>query len=47
MTKKQRIKEYLISGFGVPAVLELRALEKWDGVMPKVTGGAIPFINID
>jgi len=29
-----------------PAVLELRALEKWDGVMPQVTGGATPFINL-
>ena len=29
-----------------PAVLELRALEKWDGVLPQVTGGAVPFINI-
>jgi regulator of protease activity HflC (stomatin/prohibitin superfamily) len=30
-----------------PAVLELRALEKWNGVLPKVTGGAVPFISID
>lgn len=29
-----------------PQVLELRALEKWNGVLPQVTGGAIPFINI-
>jgi regulator of protease activity HflC (stomatin/prohibitin superfamily) len=30
-----------------PAVLELRALEKWDGVLPKVTGENVPFININ
>jgi len=29
-----------------PAVLELRALEKWDGVLPKVTGDNVPFINV-
>jgi len=29
-----------------PQILELRALEKWDGVLPQVTGGAIPFINL-
>jgi regulator of protease activity HflC (stomatin/prohibitin superfamily) len=29
-----------------PAVLQLRALEKWDGVLPKVTGESVPFINI-
>lgn len=30
-----------------PQVLELRALEKWDGVLPKVTGGSIPFISLE
>jgi len=29
-----------------PDVLKLRALEKWDGTLPKVTGGAVPFIDI-
>jgi regulator of protease activity HflC (stomatin/prohibitin superfamily) len=29
-----------------PAVLQLRALEKWDGVLPKVTGESVPFINV-
>lgn len=28
-------------------ILELRAIEKWNGVLPKVTGGATPFVNID
>ena len=30
-----------------PAVLELRALEKWNGVLPKVTGANVPFINVN
>lgn len=29
-----------------PQVLQLRALEKWDGVLPKVSGGAVPFIDV-
>lgn len=29
-----------------PKVLELRAIEKWDGRLPQVTSGATPFINI-
>ena len=27
-------------------ILELRAIEKWDGVLPKVTSGATPFIDL-
>lgn len=30
-----------------PAILQLRALEKWDGKMPQVTGGAMPFLNVN
>jgi len=29
-----------------PQVLELRAIEKWDGRLPAVTGGATPFVNL-
>lgn len=29
-----------------PEIAEIRAIEKWDGVMPKVTGGAMPFIDV-
>ena len=28
-------------------ILQLRAIEKWDGKMPQVTGGAMPFIDIN
>lgn len=28
-------------------ILELRAIEKWDGILPKVTGGATPFIDVN
>lgn len=30
-----------------PQVLQLRAIEKWDGHMPQVTGSATPFINLN
>lgn len=29
-----------------PQILQLRAIEKWNGVMPQVTGGSTPFVNI-
>lgn len=30
-----------------PSVLQLRAIEKWDGRLPQVTSGATPFIHLD
>ena len=30
-----------------PEVLQLRALEKWNGVLPQVTNGGVPFINLN
>ncbi len=29
-----------------PQILELRALEKWNGTLPQVTGGAVPFVTL-
>ncbi len=29
-----------------PTILQLRAIEKWDGHFPQVVGGALPFIDI-
>jgi regulator of protease activity HflC (stomatin/prohibitin superfamily) len=29
-----------------PQILQLRALEKWNGVLPTVTAGAVPFIDV-
>jgi hypothetical protein len=29
-----------------PEVLQLRTLEKWNGVLPQVTGGNIPLVNL-
>jgi regulator of protease activity HflC (stomatin/prohibitin superfamily) len=29
-----------------PEVLRLRAIEKWDGKLPQVSGGATPFVNL-
>jgi len=30
-----------------PALLQYESLQRWDGVLPKVTGEVIPFISID
>jgi len=31
-----------------PEVLQQQALDKWDGILPRITGGgAVPFVNID
>ncbi len=30
-----------------PDILELRAIEKWDGKLPTVTGGAVPFVDVN
>lgn len=29
-----------------PAVIQLRAIEKWNGALPQVTGGSIPMVDI-
>jgi len=29
-----------------PQILKLRALEKWNGTLPQVTSGGVPFINL-
>src|SRR2546422_462593 len=43
--ESQRIQKETIS----PIILQLRAIEKWDGKFPQVIGGsgALPFINLD
>lgn len=31
-----------------PTLVNYRALEKWDGILPRITGSAaIPFVNVD
>jgi len=30
-----------------PDILELRAIEKWNGILPQVTGDATPFVNLN
>jgi regulator of protease activity HflC (stomatin/prohibitin superfamily) len=37
----QRLQSVTIT----PILLQLRAIEKWNGIMPQVTGGALPFID--
>jgi regulator of protease activity HflC (stomatin/prohibitin superfamily) len=40
--ESQRLQRATIS----PIILQLRAIEKWDGHFPQVIGGAMPFIDI-
>jgi len=40
-----RIEAEALRQYG-DAILQMRAIEKWDGVMPQVTGGAMPFISV-
>lgn len=40
--ESQRIQRETIS----PTILQLRAIEKWDGRFPQVVGGAMPFIDV-
>ncbi len=30
-----------------PQILELRAIEKWNGILPQVTSGAVPLVNLN
>ena len=32
---------------GFDLVEQLRALEKWDGKLPQVSGGAVPFVSLE
>lgn len=29
-----------------PTIMQLKVLERWDGVLPRVTSGAVPFIDV-
>lgn len=40
--ESQRLQRETIT----PTLLQLRAIEKWDGVLPQVTSGAVPFIDV-
>ncbi len=40
--ESQRIQRETIT----PTLLQLRAIEKWDGQFPQVIGGAMPFIDV-
>jgi regulator of protease activity HflC (stomatin/prohibitin superfamily) len=43
--QKQEITPDLIELRKIEA--QIKAIDKWDGIMPKVTGGATPFVGID
>lgn len=40
-----RQKELEVQRFALE--VQLKAIEKWNGMMPTVTGGAVPFLNFD
>lgn len=37
----------LLSASITPELVKWQALQKWDGILPKITSGAVPFINVD
>jgi regulator of protease activity HflC (stomatin/prohibitin superfamily) len=37
----------LLAKAAKPSALQARTIEKWDGVLPSVTGGAMPFIDVN
>lgn len=41
-----RIQSQAIQSQGGAAYVNLKAIEKWDGKLPNVNGGAMPFINV-
>jgi regulator of protease activity HflC (stomatin/prohibitin superfamily) len=42
-----RIQAQAIKEQGGEAYVRMKAIEKWDGVLPQVSGGATPFINLN
>lgn len=46
--KAQAEANHQLSTSITPELVQYKALEKWDGVLPRMTGGtAVPFINVD
>lgn len=41
-----RIQAEAIKNSGGAEYVQLRAIEKWNGIMPTTVGGAVPFINV-
>jgi prohibitin 1 len=37
----------LLSKSLTPQLVEMKRIEKWDGVLPQVTGGATPMLGIN
>lgn len=42
-----KIQAAAIQAQGGKEYVQLQAIAKWNGVMPQVTGGAMPFLNLD
>jgi hypothetical protein len=37
----------LLNASLTPMLIQYEALQKWNGTLPEVTTGAVPFINVD
>lgn len=44
--KAQAEANHLLQATLTPTLIQAKAIEKWDGVLPHVSGGATPFINM-
>lgn len=47
IAKSQADANKILSESITPQLVQYKSLEKWDGILPRMTGGAVPFINID
>jgi regulator of protease activity HflC (stomatin/prohibitin superfamily) len=45
--KAQSDANNLLNASLTPMLIQYEALQKWNGIMPEVTGGAMPFISLD
>ena len=41
-----KVQAEAINNSGGAEYVQLKAIEKWNGVLPTTTGGAVPFLNI-
>jgi len=45
--KAQADANQLLNSFFTTMLIQYEALQKWNGTLPQVTSGAVPFINVD
>lgn len=47
VAKSQAEANRIIAQSLSPELVKYKALEKWDGTLPRMTGGIVPFVNVD